>query len=41
MTIEELKVALDSIPPINAINRAKRAEIMKKIRELQKKEAGK
>ena len=42
MTIENLKAAHDAIPPTTPMNRAKRAEIMKKIRDLQKKEeAGK
>lgn len=36
MTIEELKEALDAIPPTTPENRAKRAEIMKKIMELMK-----
>lgn len=34
--LEELKAALDALPPITAENRAKRAQIMKRIMELMK-----
>lgn len=38
MTIEELKEALERIPPTNAINRARRVMIQKQIYELMEKE---
>lgn len=40
MTIDELKQAHDSIPPTTPENRAKRAAIMRKIRELMNQKAG-
>lgn len=36
MTIEDLKALLDRIPNDNPINRARRSEIRKLIRQLQK-----
>lgn len=42
MTIDELKQALNQIPPNSQENLARRAAIMKRIRELERKEkAGK
>ena len=38
MTIEELKAALDAIPNEGEINKARRAEIQKLLRELMKNE---
>lgn len=38
MTIEELKAALDRIPKIGAINKARRLQIQKQIFELMHKE---
>ena len=38
MTIEELKIALDSIPNKGAINKARRLQIQKRIFELMNKE---
>ena len=41
MTIEELKKTLDSIPPTSSINKARRAQIRRRIREIEKEKAGK
>lgn len=41
MTIEELQDAYNAIPPDSPANRARRAEILKKIAKLQREQAGK
>ena len=40
MTIDELKAALDRIPKIGALNKARRLQIQKQIFELIRKGAG-
>lgn len=40
MTIEELKAALDAIPPTGAINKARRLQIQRMIYALLKEQAG-